>query len=214
MAAEETPIVAPRDRPLDLVEGVRSLGRSSFFGEANMKRALGVRAAAHELRLAAGARLWEVGEDGSHFVLVVEGSVRCTAPDGRTFRCGAGRPSGGLDVVCARHVSQFASDGQAGASGGSSELRVARSTRGFLHNLSAGGTRGIHRVDSKQETGNPAPPSCSLSPSTSAGRATASGRQGRASPRAHPAGPTRSPARAPTNVFGDRVFTPRRPSRR
>jgi CRP-like cAMP-binding protein len=98
MAPEELPITVS-DRPLDLVERVLMLRRSNFFGKANMNALSTYAQQLEEIRVPEGERLWNVGDDGDHFVLLVDGTVRCAAADGRTFRFGKGNAVGGLESV-------------------------------------------------------------------------------------------------------------------
>jgi CRP-like cAMP-binding protein len=99
LAPEPIPIVVPRDRPLDLVERMLFLRRSSPFGKANINALSTYAQRLEEVRYSAGAPMWRAGEAGTFVALVVEGSVKCSTPDGRTFRYGAGSGVGGLETV-------------------------------------------------------------------------------------------------------------------
>jgi CRP-like cAMP-binding protein len=105
---EEMLGIAPSDlgevpnRAIDLVEKVIYLRKTSGFASANVNALAAMARQLEEVRLPAGTELWEAGARGDRVFFVIAGSIRCAAPDGRSFRYGAGTGVGGIEALADR----------------------------------------------------------------------------------------------------------------
>lgn len=90
------------NRPLDLVEKVIFLRKTSGFATANVNALATMSRQLEEARLSAGSELWKSGDGGDRVFFVIEGSIRCAAPDGRSFRYGTGTGVGGIEAIAER----------------------------------------------------------------------------------------------------------------
>lgn len=97
--------VAPVDldrapgRPVDWVEKILALRRTTGFADANV-HALGILARRmQELSVPAGTTIWQVGERAERAFYILRGTIRCEAADGRVFRYGAGTGLGALEAL-------------------------------------------------------------------------------------------------------------------
>ncbi len=97
-APERMPIPIP-GRALDLVERVLLMRNMNVFRRTNVNALSVLTEHMPEIRVAAGTRLFEVGEAPTFTVFVVDGTVRCTAADGRSFTHGAGTATGGVESL-------------------------------------------------------------------------------------------------------------------
>ena len=89
------------ERPLDLVERILFLRTLRVFRKTNLSGLATISKSMKEVRIAAGQKLWSVGDASSTSFMIVAGEVECAAPDGRVFRYGAATVAGGVDGLAA-----------------------------------------------------------------------------------------------------------------
>ncbi len=90
------------DRPLDLVERVMVLRTSSGFTQASVNALAVMARQMDEVRVKAGATLWNVGDPAEGAFVIVKGTVHCKTPDGREFRYGPGTGAGGVESLAGK----------------------------------------------------------------------------------------------------------------
>lgn len=90
------------ERPIDLVEKVIYLRKTSGFATANVNALATMSRQLEEARLAAGTVLWKSGDRADRVFFLLRGSIRCVAPDERTFRYGPGTGVGGIEAIADR----------------------------------------------------------------------------------------------------------------
>jgi CRP-like cAMP-binding protein len=100
--------IAPTDmgavpnRAIDLVEKVIFLRKTSGFATANVNALATMSRQLDEVRLSAGTELWKTGDRADRVFFVIDGTIRCVAADGRTFRYGSGTGAGGIEAIADR----------------------------------------------------------------------------------------------------------------
>ena len=87
------------DRPLDLVERVMVLRTSSGLTQASVNALAVMARQMDEVRVKAGATLWNVGDPAEGAFFLVKGTVHAKTPDGREFRYGPGTGAGGVEAL-------------------------------------------------------------------------------------------------------------------
>jgi CRP-like cAMP-binding protein len=100
LPAEKLPLVVP-ERPLTMVEILFCLRRLTAFRTTNMNTLIAMAGPMRELRIPAGAVLFEHGEKADSTYFVLDGWVGCEAADGRRFRYGSSTALGGLETLAA-----------------------------------------------------------------------------------------------------------------
>jgi CRP-like cAMP-binding protein len=90
------------DRPVDIVEKVLYLRKTSGFATANVNALAVMARQLEELRFPAGTEIWKAGDAGDRVITLLKGTVRCNVPDGRTFTYGPGTGMGGIDALAER----------------------------------------------------------------------------------------------------------------
>jgi CRP-like cAMP-binding protein len=90
------------DRPVDVVERVIYLRKTSGFATANVNALAVMARQMEEVRLPAGTIIWNAGDPGDRVITLLGGTVRCNVPDGRTFTYGPGTGMGGIDALAER----------------------------------------------------------------------------------------------------------------
>jgi CRP-like cAMP-binding protein len=76
----------PPERPLNTVERILTLRRSSALSSGSVEALAELAGLASELRRPAGAVLWRRGDAARSFLLLASGSVECRTPWGRRLR--------------------------------------------------------------------------------------------------------------------------------
>ncbi|MBS2016100.1 MAG: cyclic nucleotide-binding domain-containing protein [Deltaproteobacteria bacterium] len=89
-------------RPLDVIERVMFLQKSSGLAQASINALAIMSRQMEERRVEAGTPLWKIGDPSDQVLFIVEGTVRCEAADGRTFRYGPGTGAGGIEALADR----------------------------------------------------------------------------------------------------------------
>ncbi len=89
-------------RPLDLVEKMLVLRKTSGFATANLNGLAIMARQLEEVRLPAGTALWKPGDRGERVVFLIKGSIFCKTDDGREFRYGPGTGVGGIEAIADR----------------------------------------------------------------------------------------------------------------
>jgi len=92
-----SPVSCPQ-RELDLVERLVLVRRSPPFHKSSLDALAEIARAMRELRPSAGELLWSQGEEATHLLVIVSGSVSCEHERGR-FQCGPGYPLGNLEAL-------------------------------------------------------------------------------------------------------------------
>ncbi len=95
---ETLPIAVP-SRPLDLVERVLIMRSMSVFKRTNVNALSVLTEAMPEHRVAAGTELFAIGDAPTFTVFIVDGTLACTAADGRAFELGTGTAAGGVESL-------------------------------------------------------------------------------------------------------------------
>lgn len=90
------------DRPLDLVEKILFLRKSSGFATANVNALAALSRQLEEVRFSRGTQLWAPGDRGDRVIFLLEGTIRCVATDGRNFSYGSGTGVGGIEAIADR----------------------------------------------------------------------------------------------------------------
>lgn len=85
--------------PLDLVERILYLRRSFTLRRSFVAEIAELARAAKEARFNAGTKLWSVGDQADHAVIILCGVIECTSADGSVFRFGPGDIAGNLDTM-------------------------------------------------------------------------------------------------------------------
>jgi CRP-like cAMP-binding protein len=98
---ETMPIAIP-SRELDLVERVLILRNMAVFRRTNVNALSVLSEHMPEVRVPAGAALFDIGERPTFTVFVVQGAVRCTTEDGRSFIYGPGTAVGGVESLAGK----------------------------------------------------------------------------------------------------------------
>jgi CRP-like cAMP-binding protein len=86
-------------RPLDLVERILYLRQTFALQRSFVVEIAEIARAAQEARYAAGTKLWSVGDEAKHAVILLCGVVECANPEGAVFRFGPGDIVGNLDAM-------------------------------------------------------------------------------------------------------------------
>lgn len=89
----------PPDRELDLFERLLYWTRGGAYQHRSMDAMIELAKASKEVRVEEGHRFWSEGQVSGHVKLILAGTVRCTVPDGRAFRCGPGYPLGNIESM-------------------------------------------------------------------------------------------------------------------
>lgn len=87
---------------VDLVARILMFRKVSGFASANVNALAVMVRQIEEVRLPPDVVLWRAGDDGDRVLFLVHGSIVCRAPDGRTFRYGAGSGVGGIEALAQR----------------------------------------------------------------------------------------------------------------
>jgi CRP-like cAMP-binding protein len=98
---ETMPIAIP-DRGLDLVERVLILRNMAVFRRTNVNALSVMSENMPEVRVPAGTTLFDIGESPSFSAFLVQGTVRCSTADGRSFAYGPGTAVGGVESLAGR----------------------------------------------------------------------------------------------------------------
>ena len=85
--------------PLDLVERILYLRQTFALQRSFVAEISEIARAAQEARYAPGTKLWSVGDQADHAVILLCGSIECTSDDGAQFRFGPGDTVGNLDTM-------------------------------------------------------------------------------------------------------------------
>jgi len=97
----EAPIAPAGD--LDLVERILFLRQVSPFAQSSINALAELSRGMAEVSLPAGTRLWEEGEASGTVLLLVSGTIACTARGGEaTFTTGPGAPLGAVESMAER----------------------------------------------------------------------------------------------------------------
>jgi len=87
---------------LDLVERMVMLRKFRAFRNANMSSIAGLARAVTEVRVEAGARIWEDGSAAESTFFLVRGRAKCVASDGRAWTASPTAALGGIEAVAGR----------------------------------------------------------------------------------------------------------------
>ena len=90
------------NRPVDWVEKILCLRKTTGFAEANVHALGGLAKRMQEVQVPAGTTLWHIGERAERAFYILRGTIRCEAADGRVFRYGAGTGLGALEALADR----------------------------------------------------------------------------------------------------------------
>ncbi len=97
----EAPLAPAGD--LDLVERILFLRQVSPFAQSSINALAELSRGMAEVSFPAGTRLWEEGEASGTVLLLVSGTITCTARGGEaTFTAGPGVPLGGVESMAER----------------------------------------------------------------------------------------------------------------
>jgi CRP-like cAMP-binding protein len=96
---ELRPPVEYPERELDLVERILHLRQTFGLGHSFIDELAELARAAEEVRYPAGKKLWSSGDSANHMIILVNGVVEGTTPEGARFQCGPGDILGHLDMV-------------------------------------------------------------------------------------------------------------------
>jgi len=88
---------APDAKRLDLVERIFFLRKTISFAQTRIEAIAHLARSAEEIRLPAGAPLWNEGDEPRQFLFPVSGVIRAHNEAGQEFTFGAGSAVGGLD---------------------------------------------------------------------------------------------------------------------
>lgn len=88
-----------RDRPLTFVERVIEMRSAPLFRGCNLDAVIEMVRPSREVRGTAGDVLWRIGQPPHFYVRIDYGIMRCSAPDGRSVRVGAGQVLGAMDTL-------------------------------------------------------------------------------------------------------------------
>ncbi len=94
---DNPPLGTFRDGELTLVDRVQAARQAPLFATANLDAVFDIVRSTVERRIDAGDYVWNVDDPSSFWVRVEYGRVKCSNPDGRTVRVGAGYVLGTLD---------------------------------------------------------------------------------------------------------------------
>lgn len=90
------------DRPLDVIERVMFLRKSSGLAQASINALAVMSRQMEEHRVKPGTRFWKVGDPSEQALFIVKGTVLCETADGRQFRYGPGTGAGGIEALADR----------------------------------------------------------------------------------------------------------------
>jgi CRP-like cAMP-binding protein len=85
--------------PLDLVERILRLRQSFALQRSFVAEVAEIARAAQEARYRPGTKLWSVGDQADHAVILLCGVIDCESADGAVFRFGPGDIIGNLDTM-------------------------------------------------------------------------------------------------------------------
>jgi CRP-like cAMP-binding protein len=86
-------------RPLDLVERILHLRQTFALQRSFVAEIAEIARAAQEARYRPGTKLWSLGDQADHLVIVLCGVIECESADGAVFRLGPGDIVGNLDTM-------------------------------------------------------------------------------------------------------------------
>lgn len=96
------PAIADRTEPRTLVERVIELSRTGIFVGANLDAIFDMARVMRQVRVPAGHVFFVAGDKARTVVRVLDGTVRCTASDGRSVEAVSGLMLGGLAAIAVR----------------------------------------------------------------------------------------------------------------
>jgi CRP-like cAMP-binding protein len=85
--------------PLGLVQRTLLLRSTLPFGRGSVEALADLARQAREVKHGEGASLWQTGARADHLLVLVQGSVECSAPGGQVFRFGPGDTVGFVDCL-------------------------------------------------------------------------------------------------------------------
>jgi CRP-like cAMP-binding protein len=86
-------------RELDLVDRIFLLRRAPPFARSSLNALAELARSMFDVRFEPGVKLWSVGEPSRNLLLVVSGTVQCTAEGRPSFQAGPGVPMGALEAI-------------------------------------------------------------------------------------------------------------------
>jgi CRP-like cAMP-binding protein len=92
--------VAPPEHALSIVDKLYYLRHNAQFLGQRIETIIGLARSAREVRLPAGTVLWQRGDAGHTWLILISGVIACEG-DGQRFRFGPGSSVGGLDSLAA-----------------------------------------------------------------------------------------------------------------